>query len=460
MRPDDLRPLPIFDGLTDAQLGELADGGAEVRIEPGVELFREGEHADAWWVLVDGAIDLVRRVGREDTVVARMDVPGRWAGGFRAWDEHGVYLATGRGAAPGRVLRVPAAVLRERSNAWFPFGGHLIQGLYHTARSIESTVRQRESLVTLGTLAAGLAHEINNPATAATRAVDALEDAAAALLGSLGRLARDEVSPGQLAALDGLRQELAPPADLDALERADREQALSSWLTRHGVERAWTLAPALAAAGADLGWCERAAAVLEGPALAPGLEWVASAASVAALLGEVRESTRRISELVAAVRSYSQLDRAAMQRVDVTEGLDSTLTMLGHKLDGITVVRDYGPGLPAVEAYPGELNQVWTNLIDNAVDAMDGAGTLRLTTRADGDGVAVEVADTGPGMPPEVAARAFEPFFTTKEVGSGTGLGLDIARRIVEERHAGAITITSHPGETVLRVRLPRVMRR
>jgi signal transduction histidine kinase len=460
MRPDDLRPLPIFDGLTDAQLAELADGGAEVRIEPGVELFREGEHADAWWVLVDGAIDLVRRVGREDTVVARMDVPGRWAGGFRAWDEHGVYLATGRGAAPGRVLRVPAAVLRERSNAWFPFGGHLIQGLYHTARSIESTVRQRESLVTLGTLAAGLAHEINNPATAATRAVDALEDAAAALLGSLGRLARDEVSPGQLAALDGLRQELAPPADLDALERADREQALSSWLTRHGVERAWTLAPALAAAGADLGWCERAAAVLEGPALAPGLEWVASAASVAALLGEVRESTRRISELVAAVRSYSQLDRAAMQRVDVTEGLDSTLTMLGHKLDGITVVRDYGPDLPAVEAYPGELNQVWTNLIDNAVDAMDGAGTLRLTTRADGDGVAVEVADTGPGMPPEVAARAFEPFFTTKEVGSGTGLGLDIARRIVEERHAGAITITSHPGDTILRVRLPRVMRR
>jgi signal transduction histidine kinase len=179
---------------------------------------------------------------------------------------------------------------------------------------------------------------------------------------------------------------------------------------------------------------------------------------VAALLGEVRESTRRISELVAAVRSYSQLDRAAMQRVDVTEGLDSTLTMLGHKLDGITVVRDYGPDLPPVEAYAGELNQVWTNLIDNAVDAMDGAGTLRLTARADGDGVVVEVADTGPGMPPEVAARAFEPFFTTKEVGSGTGLGLDIARRIVEERHGGAITITSHPGATVLRVRLRRVL--
>ena len=462
MRPDDLRPLAIFDGLDDAQLAELVGGGAEVRVEPGVELFREGEPADYWWLLVEGAIDLVRRVGREDTVVARMDVPGRWAGGFRAWDEHGVYLATGRGAAAGRVLRVPAELLRDRSDAWFPFGGHLIQGLYSTARSIESTVRQRESLVTLGTLAAGLAHELNNPATAATRAVDGLEAASAALLASVGRLAGDQVRPGQLAALDGLRRQLRPPAaDLDPLERADREQALASWLAGHGVERGWTVAPALVAAGADLAWCERAAAALEGPALAPGLEWVASAASVAALLGEVRESTRRISELVAAVRSYSQLDRAALQPVDVTEGLDSTLAMLGHKLGGgIAVTRDYAADLPSIEAYAGELNQVWTNLIDNAVDAMAGAGALRLTARAEGDGVVVEVADTGPGMAPEVAARAFEPFFTTKEVGSGTGLGLDIARRIVEERHGGAITITSRPGQTVLRVRLRRVMRR
>jgi signal transduction histidine kinase len=202
MRVDEARSLSIFDGLTDDQLAELVEGGTEVRIEPGVDLFREGEHADFWWVLVDGAIDLIRHVGREDTVVARMDVPGRWAGGFRAWDEHGVYLATGRGAKAGRVLRVPAELLRERSNFWFPFGGHLIQGLYHTARSIESTARQRESLVTLGTLAAGLAHEINNPASAAARAVDALETACAALLASIGRLARDENSAEQFAALD------------------------------------------------------------------------------------------------------------------------------------------------------------------------------------------------------------------------------------------------------------------
>jgi signal transduction histidine kinase len=457
MRAADLRPLSIFDGLTDEQLGELVEGGAEVRVEPGVVLFREGEHADFWWLLVSGAIDLIRHVGREDTVVARMDVPGRWAGGFRAWDEHGVYLATGRGAAAGRVLRVPATVLRDRSDAWFPFGGHLIQGLYHTARSIESTARQREALVTLGTLAAGLAHEINNPASAAARAVDALERACAALVGSLGQLADGQLPAGQFAALDALRRELGPrAADPDPLAAADREQALSSWLARHGVAHEWTTAPPLAAAGADLAWCERAATVLEGPALQPGMEWVANTLSVATLLGEVKASTRRISELVAAVRSYAQLDRASMQHVDVTDGLDSTLTMLGHKLgDGVTVVREYGDGVPRVDAYAGELNQVWTNLIDNALDAMDGSGTLRLATRAEGDAVVVEVGDTGPGMPPQVAARAFEPFYTTKDVGKGTGLGLDIARRIVVERHGGAITIDSRPGETVLRVRLP-----
>jgi signal transduction histidine kinase len=461
MRVDELRPLTIFDGLTDGQLTELIEGGTEVRIEPGIDLFREGEHADFWWVLVDGAVDLVRHVGREDTVVARMDVPGRWAGGFRAWDEDGVYLATGRGVIGGRVLRVPAKVLRELAKAWFPFGAHLIAGLYRTARSIESTARQRESLVTLGTLAAGLAHEINNPASAATRAVDALENAFQALLSSVDRLAREDITPVQFAALDALRREIEhQTADEDPLSRADREQALSSWLTRHGVVREWTIAPPLAAAGVDLAWCARAATVLQGSAFQPGLEWVASTISVATLLSEVKESTRRISELVAAVKSYSQMDRASMQRIDVTDGVESTLVILAHKLrDSITVVREYSADVPMVEAYAAELNQVWTNLIDNAVDAMDGTGTLRVATRAEGDYVVVEIGDTGPGMPPQVAARAFEAFYTTKDVGKGTGLGLDIARRIVVERHGGKITIDSHPGETVLRVQLPVPLR-
>ena len=457
MRADELRSFTIFDGLTGDQLAELVEGGNEVRVEPGVELFREGEHADYWWVLLDGAVDLVRHVGREDTLVGRMDVPGRWAGGFRAFDEHGVYLATGRGATDGRVLRVPAEVLRERLNDWFPFGRHLIEGVYHTARSIESTVRQRASLITLGTLAAGLAHEMNNPAAAATRAVADLETACQTLLSSLTSLANDEISAKQFSALDALRREIEPQAAAqEPLALADREDALSDWLTGHGVEREWIIAPPLAAAGVDLAWCERAAAVLEGPALEPGLEWVASTFSAAALTAELKESSRRISELVAAVRSYSQMDRASIQHIDVTDGLESTLVMLRHKIgDGVTVVRDYGADVPRIDAYAGELNQVWTILIDNAVDAMGGAGTLGVTTRAGEDGVVVGICDTGPGMPPEVAARAFEAFYTTKDVGQGTGLGLDIARRIVVERHGGAITIDSEPGSTVLRVRLP-----
>jgi signal transduction histidine kinase len=457
MRADDLRFFALFDGLTGDQLTELVEGSDEVRIEPGVELFHEGEHADYWWVLVDGAVDLVRHIGREDTVVGRMDVPGRWAGGFRAWDEHGVYLATARGATAGRVLRVPAEVLRDRLNAWFPLGRHLIEGLYRTARSIESTARQRASLITLGTLSAGLAHEINNPAAAVTRAVDDLEIAVQTLLSSLRRLAHDEISAKQFAALDALRQQIESAAGVrDPLAIADQEEILASWLADRGVADEWTIAPPLAAAGADLDWCERVAEALDGPGLQAGLEWVASTLSAAALLSEIKESSGRIYGLVDAVKSYSQMDRASTQHIDVTEGLESTLVMLGYKLGGgIAVVRDYAADAPRIEAYPGELNQLWTNLIDNAIDAMDGAGTLRLTTRAEGADVVVEICDSGHGMPPEVVARAFEPFFTTKDVGKGVGLGLDIAQHVVTERHGGTITIDSRPGQTVLRVRLP-----
>jgi signal transduction histidine kinase len=339
----------------------------------------------------------------------------------------------------------------------------VIDGLFHTARDIESVARQRDALVTLGRLSAGLAHEINNPAAAATRAVDALGDACTTLLSSLRRLADGEISAEQFGSLDELRQELHPPGSApDAMATVDLEESLGEWLEDHAVDRAWQLAAALAVTGADVAWCERVSVLLPGAALGPGLEWVTSTTTANGLLGEVKEATGRISELVAAVKSYSQMDRAAMQRIRVTDGLESTLVMFGHRLrEGVTVVRDYDPDAPDIEAWAGELNQVWTNLIDNALDAMDGQGTLQVTVRADREAVAVEITDSGPGLPDDVARRAFDAFFTTKDVGKGTGLGLDIARRIVVDRHAGEITITSpavqtpSPHGTVVSVRLP-----
>ena len=453
----DLRGLDLFEGLTDAQLADLVAAGDEVHFEPGDVLFRAGEHADRWWVLVDGSVDLVRHVGREDVVVRTMDRPGRWAGGFAAWDEHGVYLATGRGASAGRMLCVPAPALRDLTHAWFPLANHLLEGLYSTARSIESTARHRESLVTLGTLAAGLAHEINNPAAAATRAVDSMSEVADILLATLGQLAREEITAKQFSTLDTLRRELADrTVTRDALAVADAEEAVERWLDGHGVPNGWELAPLLVAGGADPAWCDRVAESLDGPALAGGLHWVASSLSLRSLITEVREATRRVSDLVSAVRSYSQMDRGSLQRVDVTEGIESSLLILGHKLRaGVTVVREYADDVPMIDAYAGELNQVWSNMIDNAVDAMDGSGTLRVAVRADPDAVVVEITDTGPGMSPEVASRVFEAFYTTKDVGKGTGLGLDIARRIVEERHGGTIAVDTRPGGTTLRVSLP-----
>ena len=460
LRPDDdVRGLGLFEGLTDAQLADLVAAGTRLPFDAGEELFREGRPAEFWWVLLDGAVELVRHVGNGETVLGRMDVPGRWAGGFRAWDDHGVYLATGRAASAGCVLRVPAAALRAWSRREFSFGDHILEGLFRNAWHFQTVTREKEALVALGTLAAGLAHEINNPASAAARAAAALGEACDGMLSSLRALAGTAVTAEQYAALDELRRGIDGPAVVDPIDAADREEALAAWMGDHGLGRSWVTAPVLARAGVDLDWCDAAAAVLGPTALGPGLEWVATTVTAAGLIAEVQEATRRVSTLVADVRSYSQLDRAPGGPTDVREGIDSTLVVLRHRMpSGVAVERGYAPDTPRIEAVAAELNQVWTNLVTNALDAMDGVGTLRLVTSPGRDGgVVVEVSDTGSGMPPEVRQHVFDPFFTTKPVGRGTGLGLDIVRRIVD-RHGGEVEIDSRPGATTFRVLLPAVM--
>src|SRR6266516_343892 len=277
---DDLRGVFLFEGLSDEQLHDLIAAGDKVHFERGDVLFQEGEAADFWWVLVEGRVELLRRTRWEESVAGVMDRPGVWAGGFRAWSDQAGYLATGRGASPGVMLRVPAAALGERARAWFPFGVHRIEGFFQTVRNMEALSRQREALAALGTLAAGLAHEINNPASAAVRAAGALQDTSDVLLSSLVRLAERSLPPGQFIAIDMLRRELGTgTADASPLADADREEALADWLEARGVAAAWDIAPALAAAGADLAWCERVGQVLDGGTLEPGLEWVASTLS-------------------------------------------------------------------------------------------------------------------------------------------------------------------------------------
>ncbi|HET6951231.1 MAG TPA: ATP-binding protein, partial [Acidimicrobiales bacterium] len=329
-------------------------------------------------------------------------------------------------------------------------------------RRIETTTRQREALIALGTLSAGLAHELNNPAAAATRAVDALRETSDRRLETLARLAAGGITATQFTEVDRLRRRISDTeSGLTGLALADREDELGDWLEDHAVTGGWVHAPVLAGAGADVDWCEALADAVPTASLAPAVEWVAASVSMNALLGEVKEATGRISTLVAAVRSYSQMDRASLQVTDVVDGIDSTLVMLGHKLgSGVRIEKHYAPGLAPIEAMAGELNQVWTNLVDNAIDAMAGHGTLTVSVADDPDApgwVVVEITDTGSGMTPEVAAHAFEPFYTTKEVGRGTGLGLDISRRIVVERHSGEITIESGEGGTLVRVRLPHL---
>jgi signal transduction histidine kinase len=345
---------------------------------------------------------------------------------------------------------------------WFPMAIHLLEGLFLGMRNSQQIVGQRQQLLALGALSAGLTHELNNPAAAAVRATSQLRTRVAGMRQKLAMLARDELDRDVLQVLVGVQEEavqaVANAPELTAVQEAQREDEVGDWLDEHGVAEGWELAPIFVAAGTSFD-CLDTIAAAGGEALTEGaLRWLAYTLETELLLGEITDSVTRISSLVAAAKQYSHMDRAPFERADIHDGLISTLVMLSGKLSDVEVVKDLDRTLPPVPIYAGELNQVWTNLIDNALQAMrDAPGPSRLTIRTalDGDRVRVEIADNGPGIPAELRQRVFEPFFTTKPVGQGTGLGLDISYRIVVVRHGGDLSVESQPGDTRFIVRLP-----
>jgi signal transduction histidine kinase len=337
----------------------------------------------------------------------------------------------------------------------FVFGADVTQ-----EKQSERALRQSQKMATLGTLAAGVAHELNNPAAATSRAADQLRDAVAQLEEAHLRLDAAGLTPEareQLKTLEQQARERAVRADdLDPLERSDREAEVEEWLEEHGVDQPWQLAPLLARRGLDPPELARLATVFQGEALPAALAWAGTAFSVYTLLHEIGQGSTRISEIVRALKSYSYLGQAPVQAIDLHEGLDNTLVILRNKLKaGITVHRDYCSDLPRVPAHGSELNQVWTNLLDNAADAMGGKGEITIRTRRREQRVDVEIEDNGPGIPDEVQPRIFDPFYTTKAPGKGTGLGLSTSYSIVTEKHQGEIRVESRPGLTRFTVRLP-----
>ena len=347
---------------------------------------------------------------------------------------------------PSRLRVLTLQAFRGLFGACPEFGAQVLRMAAERTQWFAGLLKQEEKMAALGKLAAGLAHELNNPATAARRAARTLSELLPALQAQTIRLCSLGLDEDQLNTLIALPREASarPAPALQPLERSDREDELSTWLDQRGVEDAWEMAPSFVAAGISVDELARIATDLAPEQVAAVLSWLHQALSAAGLINEVEHSTSRITDLVGAVKAYTYMDRAPLQEVDVHAGLDTTLTVLNHKLKGITLVRQYDNSLPRLMANGGELNQVWTNLIDNAIGATNGSGTIHLITRSENDYVMVEVADDGPGIPDEFQGKVFEPFFTTKGVGYGTGLGLDISYRIVQQ-HNGTLESTRSP---------------
>jgi signal transduction histidine kinase len=472
--PDELRTLFLFEALTDEQLETLCTNGQIRPYQPG-PLCVEGEPATCFYVLVEGELAMSKLSGGQDIETNRTSQRGVYCGAWSAFtaEQHQTYTTSVHVTKPSRFFVMDAPVFGQFMKDQFPMAVHLLDGLAVGTERTRRIIDNREKLLALGQLSAGLAHQLNNPAAATVRAASELRGRVAGMRQKLRMLADGSFTPAALRALMGLQQEVVEQVtkstahQLSAMETSDREDAVGEWLEDHGIDGGWDIAPTFVEGGIDAEWLERISAVadeLESTSLEGAIRWLHYTVEIELLLNQVAEASKRISALVADAKQYSQLDRAPFQVADVHELLRSTLTMFADRLSkdskapkAITVAKDLDRSLPEIPCYPGDLNQVWTNIIDNAIAAMrDEGGTLTIRTRREGENMArIEICDTGPGVPDDVRDRIFDPFFTTKPFGEGTGLGLDLAFNIVVKKHRGDLRVESVPGDTRFIVLLP-----
>jgi signal transduction histidine kinase len=458
---DELRTLFLFESLADEQLEWLSREGFVLSVEDGV-VFTEGDPAAYCYILLSGGLRLCKLSHGEEVEITRTSQRGVYAGAFTAFFGSGFatgYANTMRVLEPSRFFVVEAATMATMMRTWFPMALHLIEGYVMNMRRTTQTMGERERLLALGSLSAGLTHELNNPAAAAVRAVAALRQRVAGMRNKLAMLADGTLDATKLHSIVEIQEaaveRVAKTTERSPMELSDAEDTLSDWLQEHDVTNGWDIAPVLAAGGLDTPWMEEVLATVGPRYLDGAVRWLVYTIDTESLMNEIDDSVTRISTLVGAAKQYSQIDRAPYQVVDLRELLKSTLVMMSGKLQGLNVVKDFDTTMPPVPAYAAELNQVWTNIIDNAIGAMGGSGTLTIRTHRDGGSAVVEICDTGPGIPPEIRQRIFEPFFTTKRIGEGTGLGLDISWRIVVNKHHGDLRVESSPGDTRFKIMLP-----
>ncbi len=454
---DFLKKVPLFSSLPDHDLDRLCEMVTEVDISAGEQLFAEGSPGDKAYVIEKGEIEILKASGGRNVLLA-VRKSGEVIGEMSLL-EAAPRFASGRARTDSVLLAISHEQLDELLNTSPSAARSLLFTITSRLRSTELMLRQSEKMAQLGTLTAGIAHELNNPAAAAQRGTSQLNSVISELQDAQLGLSKLDLSPESWDGLHELniaiRERAANPIDVDPLERSDKEFEIEGWLDDHNIPDAWEYAPTFVDLDFDETQLNKLAADFSPIQLVDVIAWLGASFSVYSLLEEINQGAERISEIVKSLKSYVYLDQAPIQAVDINEGLNNTLVMLRHKLkDGVDVRRAYSEDLPMIQAYGSELNQVWTNIIDNSIDAMDGQGEIQITTQQEGDWVIVELVDNGPGIPEDIQREIFSPFFTTKAVGKGTGLGLNISYNIVQ-KHAGEIKVFSKPGKTRFQICLP-----